>query len=179
MNGWRKACRVLAVLVAVGLAVLVGVRKKGEQPDETDESSVLAEGPAVWQSIEGFVSEMGRAANTEQSEGVISGEMPGPEPENQAVYVGAIHYTQYAWKEAYTKLSRYPETKKSVSKGEDSVSILNEKGENLYLSSGRILYKLNDSANQLFELTSYPARATEREGQVRQEGEAGIYRRAG
>ena len=39
MNGWRKACRVLAVLVAVGLAVLVGVRKKGEQPDETDESS--------------------------------------------------------------------------------------------------------------------------------------------
>ena len=87
MNGWRKACRVLAVLVAVGLAVLVGVRKKGEQPDETDESSVLAEGPAVWQSIEGFVSEMGRAANTEQSEGVISGEMPGPEPENQAVYV--------------------------------------------------------------------------------------------
>ena len=172
MNGWRKACRVLAVLVAVGLAVLVGVRKKGEQPDETDESSVLAEGPAVWQSIEGFVSEMGRAANTEQSEGVISGEMPGPEPENQAVYVGAIHYTQYAWKEAYTKLSRYPETKKSVSKGEDSVSILNEKGENLYLSSGRILYKLNDSANQLFELTSYPARATEREGQVRQEGEA-------
>ena len=44
MNGWRKACRVLAVLVAVGLAVLVGVRKKGEQPDETDESSVLAEG---------------------------------------------------------------------------------------------------------------------------------------
>lgn len=171
MNGWRKACRVLAVLVAVGLAVLVGVRKKGEQPDETDESSVLAEGPAVWQSIEGFVSEMGRAANTEQSEGVISGEMPGPEPENQAVYVGAIHYTQYAWKEAYTKLSRYPETKKSVSKGEDSVSILNEKGENLYLSSGRILYKLNDSANQLFELTSYPARATEREGQVRQEGE--------
>ena len=172
MNGWRKACRVLAVLVAVGLVVLVGVRKKGKQPDETDESSVLAEGPAVWQSNEGFVSEMGRAANTEQSEGVISGEMPGPEPENQAVYVGAIHYTQYAWKEAYTKLSRYPETKKSVSKGEDSVSILNEKGENLYLSSGRILYKLNDSANQLFELTSYPARATEREGQVRQEGEA-------
>ena len=172
MNGWRKACWVLAILVAVGLAVLVGVRKKGKQPDETDESSVLAEGPAVWQSIEGFVSEMGRAANTEQSEGVISGEMPGPEPENQAVYVGAIHYTQYAWKEAYTKLSRYPETKKSVSKGEDSVSILNEKGENLYLSSGRILYKLNDSANQLFELTSYPARATEREGQVRQEGEA-------
>lgn len=172
MNGWRKACRVLAVLVAVGLAVLVGVRKKGEQPDETDKSSVLAEGPAVWQSIEGFVSEMGRAANTEQSEGVISGKMPGPEPENQAVYVGAIHYTQYAWKEAYTKLSRYPETKKSVSKGEDSVSILNKKGENLYLSSGRILYKLNDSANQLFELTSYPARATEREGQVRQEGEA-------
>ena len=172
MNGWRKACRVLAILVAVGLAVLVGVRKKGEQPDETDKSSVLAEGPAVWQSIEGFVSEMGRAANTEQSEGVISGEMPGPEPENQAVYVGAIHYTQYAWKEAYTKLSRYPETKKSVSKGEDSVSILNEKGENLYLSSGRILYKLNDSANQLFELTSYPARATERAGQVRQEGEA-------
>ena len=171
MNGWRKACRVLAILVAVGLAVLVGVRKKGEQPNETDESSVLAEGPAVWQSIEGFVSEMGRAANTEQSEGVISGEMSGPEPENQAVYVGAIHYTQYAWKEAYTKLSRYPETKKSVSKGEDSVSILNEKGENLYLSSGRILYKLNDSANQLFELTSYPARATEREGQVRQEGE--------
>lgn len=172
MNGWRKACRVLAVLVAVGLAVLVGVRKKGEQPDETDKSSVLAEGPAVWQSNEGFVSEMGRAANTEQSEGVISGEMPESEPENQAVYVGAIHYTQYAWKEAYTKLSRYPETKKSVSKGEDSVSILNEKGENLYLSSGRILYKLNDSANQLFELTSYPARATEREGQVRQEGEA-------
>lgn len=172
MNGWRKACRVLAILVAVGLAVLVGVRKKGEQPDETDKSSVLAEGPAVWQSIEGFVSEMGRAANTEQSEGVISGEMPESEPENQAVYVGAIHYTQYAWKEAYTKLSRYPETKKSVSKGEDSVSILNEKGENLYLSSGRILYKLNDSANQLFELTSYPARATEREGQVRQEGEA-------
>lgn len=172
MNGWRKACRVLAVLVAVGLVVLVGVRKKGKQPDETDESSVLAEGPAVWQSNEGFVSEMGRAANTEQSEGVISGEMPGPEPENQAVYVGAIHYTQYAWKEAYTTLSRYPETKKSVSKGEDSVSILNEKGENLYLSSGRILYKLNDSANQLFELTSYPARATEREGQVRQEGEA-------
>ena len=172
MNGWRKACWVLAILVAVGLAVLVGVRKKGEQPDETDKSSVLAEGPDVWQSIEGFVSEMGRAANTEQSEGVISGEMPGPEPENQAVYVGAIHYTQYAWKEAYIKLSRYPETKKSVSKGEDSVSILNEKGENLYLSSGRILYKLNDSANQLFELTSYPARATEREGQVRQEGEA-------
>lgn len=172
MNGWRKACWVLAILVAVGLAVLVGVRKKGEQPDETDESSVLAEGPAVWQSIEGFVSEMGRAANTEQSEGVISGKMPESEPENQAVYVGAIHYTQYAWKEAYTKLSRYPETKKSVSKGEDSVSILNEKGENLYLSSGRILYKLNDSANQLFELTSYPARATEREGQVRQEGEA-------
>ena len=172
MNGWRKACRVLAVLVAVGLVVLVGVRKKGKQPDETDESSVLAEGPAVWQSNEGFVSEMGRAANTQQSEGVISGEMPGPEPENQAVYVGAIHYTQYAWKEAYTTLSRYPETKKSVSKGEDSVSILNEKGENLYLSSGRILYKLNDSANQLFELTSYPARATEREGQVRQEGEA-------
>ena len=33
------------------------------------------------------------------------------------------------------------------------------------------MYKLNDSANQLFELTSYPARATEREGQVRQEGE--------
>ena len=61
MNGWRKACRVLAVLVAVGLAVLVGVRKKGEQPDETDESSVLAEGPAVWQSIEGFGSEIGRA----------------------------------------------------------------------------------------------------------------------
>ena len=59
MNGWRKACRVLAILVAVGLAVLVGVRKKGEQPDETDESSVLAEGPAVWQSIEGFVSESG------------------------------------------------------------------------------------------------------------------------
>ena len=172
MNGWRKACWVLAILVAVGLVVLVGVRKKGKQPDETDESSVLAEGPAVWQSNEGFVSEMGRAANTEQSEGVISGGMPGPEPENQAVYVGAIHYTQYAWKEAYTKLSRYPETKKSVSKGEDSVSILNEKGENLYLSSGRILYKLNDSANQLFELTSYPARATEREGQVRQEGEA-------
>lgn len=172
MNGWRKACRVLAILVAVGLAVLVGVRKKGKQPDETDESSVLAEGPAVWQSIEGFVSEMGRAANTEQSEGVISGEMPESEPENQAVYVGAIHYTQYAWKEAYTKLSRYPETKKSVSKGEDSVSILNKKGENLYLSSGRILYKLNDSANQLFELASYPARATEREGQVRQEGEA-------
>lgn len=104
MNGWRKACRVLAILVAVGLAVLVGVRKKGEQPNETDESSVLAEGPAVWQSIEGFVSEMGRAANTEQSEGVISGEMPGPEPENQAVYVGAIHYTQYAWKEAYTQI---------------------------------------------------------------------------
>ena len=129
MNGWRKACWVLAILVAVGLAVLVGVRKKGKQPDETVKSSVLAEGPAVWQSIEGFVSEMGRAANTEQSEGVISGEMPGPEPENQAVYVGAIHYTQYAWKEAYTKLSRYPETKKSVSKGEDSVSILNEKGE--------------------------------------------------
>ena len=71
MNGWRKACWVLAILVAVGLAVLVGVRKKGEQPDETDESSVLAEGPAVWQSIEGFVSEMGRAANTEQSEGVF------------------------------------------------------------------------------------------------------------
>ena len=47
MNGWRKACRVLAVLVAVGLVVLVGVRKKGKQPDETDESSVLAEGPAV------------------------------------------------------------------------------------------------------------------------------------
>ncbi len=47
----------------------------------------------------------------------------------------------------------------------------NEKGENLYLSSGRILYKLNDSANQLFELTSYPARATERDGQVRQAGE--------
>lgn len=80
MNGWRKACWVLAILVAVGLAVLVGVRKKGEQPDETDKSSVLAEGPAVWQSIEGFVSEMGGAANTEQSEGVISGEMPGPEP---------------------------------------------------------------------------------------------------
>ena len=172
MNGWRKACRVLAVLVAVGLAVLVGIRKKGKQPDETDESSVLAEGPAVWQSVEGFVPETGRTANAEQSEGVISGETPQPEPENQAVYVGAIRYTQYEWKEAYTKLSRYPETKKSVSKGEDSVSISNEKGENLYLSSGRILYKLNDLANQLFELTSYPARATERDGQVRQEGEA-------
>ena len=47
MNGWRKACWVLAILVAVGLAVLVGVRKKGEQPDETDKSSVLAEGPDV------------------------------------------------------------------------------------------------------------------------------------
>ena len=57
MNGWRKACWVLAILVAVGLVVLVGVRKKGKQPDETDESSVLAEGPAVWQSNEGFVSE--------------------------------------------------------------------------------------------------------------------------
>ena len=172
MNGWRKACRVLAVFVAVGLAVLVGIRKKGKQQDETDESSVLAEGPAVWQCVEGFASETGRTVNAEQSEGVIYGETPQSEPENQAVYVGAIRYTQYEWKEAYTKLSRYPETKKSVSKGEDSVSISNEKVENLYLSSGRILYKLNDSANQLFELTSYPARATEREGQVRQEGEA-------
>ena len=172
MNGWRKACRVLAVLVAVGLAILVGIRKKGKQPNETEESSVLAEGPAVWQNVEGFASETERTANIEQSEGVISDETPQPEPENQAVYVGTIRYTQYAWKEAYTKLSRYPETKKSVSKGEDSVSISNEKGENLYLSSGRILYKLNDSANQLFELTSYPARATERDGQVRQAGEA-------
>ena len=172
MNGWRKACRVLAVLVAVGLAILVGIRKKGKQPNETEESSVLAEGPAVWQNVEGFASETERTANIEQSEGVISDETPQPEPENQAVYVGTIRYTQYAWKEAYTKLSRYPETKKSVSKGEDSVSISNEKGENLYLSSGRILYKFNDSANQLFELTSYPARATERDGQVRQAGEA-------
>lgn len=80
MNGWRKACRVLVVLVAVGLAVLVVIRKKGKQPDETGESSVLAEGPAVWQRIEGFVSETGRTANTEQSEGVISGETPQPEP---------------------------------------------------------------------------------------------------
>ncbi len=172
MNGWRKACRVLAVLVAVGLAILVGIRKKGKQPNETEESSVLAEGPAVWQNVEGFASETERTANIEQSEGVISDETPQPEPENQAVYVGTIRYTQYAWKEAYTKLSRYPETKKSVSKGEDSVSISNEKGENLYLSSGRILYKFNDSANQLFELTSYPARATERDGQIRQAGEA-------
>ena len=172
MNGWRKACRVLAVLVAVGLAILVGIRKKGKQPNETEESSVLAEGPAIWQNVEGFASETERTANIEQSEGVISDETPQPEPENQAVYVGTIRYTQYAWKEAYTKLSRYPETKKSVSKGEDSVSISNEKGENLYLSSGRILYKFNDSANQLFELTSYPARATERDGQIRQAGEA-------
>lgn len=172
MNGWRKACRVLVVLVAVGLAVLVVIRKKGKQPDETGESSVLAEGPAVWQRIEGFVSETGRTANTEQSEGVISGETPQPEPQNQAVYAGIVRYTRYVWKEAYTKLLRYPETRKSVSKGEDSVSISNEKGENLYLSSGRILYKLNDSANQLFELTSYPARATERDGQIRQESEA-------
>ena len=43
MNGWRKACRVLVVLVAVGLAVLVVIRKMGKQPDETDKSSVLAE----------------------------------------------------------------------------------------------------------------------------------------
>lgn len=53
MNGWRKACRVLVVLVAVGLAVLVVIRKMGKQPDETDKSSVLAEEPAVWQSVEG------------------------------------------------------------------------------------------------------------------------------
>ena len=54
MNGWRKACWVLAVLVVVGLAVMVGIRKKGKQSDETGESSVLAEEPAVWQRIEGF-----------------------------------------------------------------------------------------------------------------------------
>ena len=110
MNGWRTACRVLVVLVAVGLAVLVVIRK----PDETGESSVLAEGPAVWQRIEGFVSETGRTANTEQSEGVISGETPQPEPQNQAVYAGIVRYTRYVWKEAYTKLLRYPETRKSV-----------------------------------------------------------------
>ena len=172
MNGWRKACRVLVVLVAVGLAVLVVIRKMGKQPDETDKSSVLAEEPAVWQSVEGVASETGRTVNTEQSEGAISDETPRLESENQAIYVGTIRYTQYAWKEAYTQLSQYTETKKNVLKGEDSVSISNEKGENLYLSSGRILYKLNDSANQLFELTSYPARATERDGQVRQESEA-------
>ena len=45
MNGWRKACWVLAVLVVVGLAVLVVIRKMGKQPDETDKSSVLAAGP--------------------------------------------------------------------------------------------------------------------------------------
>ena len=56
MNGWRKACRVLVVLVAVGLAVLVVIRKMGKQPDETDKSSVLAEEPAVWQSVEGVAS---------------------------------------------------------------------------------------------------------------------------
>ena len=142
MNGWRKACRVLVVLVAVGLAVLVVIRKMGKQPDETDKSSVLAEESAVWQSVEGVASETGRTVNTEQSEGAISDETPRFESENQAIYVGTIRYTQYAWKEAYTQLSQYTETKKNVLKGEDSVSISNEKGENLYLSSGRILYKL-------------------------------------
>ena len=76
MNGWRKACRVLVVLVAVGLAVLVVIRKMGKQPDETDKSSVLAEEPAVWQSVEGVASETGRTVNTEQSEGAISDETP-------------------------------------------------------------------------------------------------------
>ena len=100
MNGWRKACRVLAVLVVVGLAVLVVIRKMGKQPDETDKSSVLAEEPAVWQSVEGVASETGRTVNTEQSEGAISDETPRFESENQAIYVGTIRYTQYAWKEA-------------------------------------------------------------------------------
>lgn len=82
MNGWRKACRVLVVLVVVGLAVLVVIRKMGKQPDETDKSSVLAEEPAVWQSVEGVASETGRTVNTEQSEGAISDETPRFESEN-------------------------------------------------------------------------------------------------
>ena len=160
MNGWRKACRVLVVLVAVGLAVLVVIRKMGKQPDETDKSSVLAEEPAVWQSVEGVASETGRTVNTEQSEGAISDETPRFESENQAIYVGTIRYTQYAWKEAYTQLSQYTETKKNVLKGEDSVSISNEKGENLsntliekeiYAPAGREMWQRMEQSHWLLD----------------------------
>ena len=86
----------------------------------------------------------------------------------------AKDYEGASVKEAYVKETEETTLYKIIivtQDGQEAETLLNEKGENLYLSSGRILYKLNDSANQLFELTSYPARATERDGQVRQAGE--------
>ncbi|MDO5377556.1 MAG: hypothetical protein Q4G52_04395 [Clostridia bacterium] len=178
---WWKLCRILSGLVAAALIILVGLKVKQWRYAEGVTADTNSQAEAVFAYPSHEVTPFYTAApndgdfGNEADQSVVYSETPEIEPnEERQMYAGAIRTRQYEWRDVYQKLSQYPNAKTSVSKGTSSTSVSNAYGEYFLIQAGGIYYSLNDSSNQLFELTSYPARATDMDRALKKEGEAAL-----
>lgn len=178
---WWKICKLLVALVLIALLMLIVVNLKQQNTNMdvdkkmnlTDEiqnngSSELKENFEVNLPIED--SENAKDNIEKNIQTTSEPEIDLNRNTKQTFYAGSIRYARYDEKKIYAALSNYPNEKPNVSKGDLSINLSNNKGETIYLEPGRIAYRYSSSSNQIYELTSYPTQATEKDVKLRQKG---------
>lgn len=178
---WWKICKLLVALVSIALLMLIfvnskqqninaDVEKKTKLAEEIQNNgrSELIESREMYLPIEDNENTKANAGESIQT--TSEPEMDSDRNTKQAFYAGSIRYAKYDEKKVYAALSNDPDEKPKVSKGDRSINLSNSKGETIYLEPGRIAYGYGSSSNQIYELTSYPAQATEKDAKLRQKG---------
>ncbi len=178
---WWKICKLLVALVLIALLMLIfvnlkqqntnaDVEKKTKLAEEIQNNgrSELIESREMYLPIEDNENTKANAGESIQT--TSEPEIDSDRNTKQAFYAGSIRYAKYDEKKVYAALSNDPDEKPKVSKGDRSINLSNSKGETIYLEPGRIAYRYSASSNQIYELTSYPAQATEKDAKLRQKG---------
>lgn len=178
---WWKICKLLVALVLIALLMLIFVNSKQQNTNANVEKktklaeeiqnngrSELIESREMYLPIEDNENTKANAGESIQT--TSEPEMDSDRNTKQAFYAGSIRYAKYDEKKVYAALSNDPDEKPKVSKGDRSINLSNSKGETIYLEPGRIAYRYSPSSNQIYELTSYPAQATEKDAKLRQKG---------
>lgn len=178
---WWKICKLLVALVLIALLMLIFVNLKQQNTDADVEKktklaeeiqnsgrSELIESREMYLPIEDNENTKANAGESIQT--TSEPEIDSDRNTKQAFYAGSIRYAKYDEKKVYAALSNDPDEKPKISKGDRSINLSNSKGETIYLEPGRIAYGYSPSSNQIYELTSYPAQATEKDAKLRQKG---------
>lgn len=178
---WWKICKLLVALVLIALLMLIFVNSKQQNTNADVEKktklaeeiqnngrSELIESREMYLPIEDNENTKANAGESIQT--TSEPEIDSDRNTKQAFYAGSIRYAKYDEKKVYAALSNDPDEKPKVSKGDRSINLSNSKGETIYLEPGRIAYRYGSSSNQIYELTSYPAQATEKDAKLRQKG---------
>ena len=178
---WWKICKLLVALVLIALLMLIFVNSKQQNTNADVEKktklaeeiqnngrSELIESREMYLPIEDNENTKANAGKSIQT--TSEPEIDSDRNTKQAFYAGSIRYAKYDEKKVYAALSNDPDEKPKVSKGDRSINLSNSKGETIYLEPGRIAYGYGSSSNQIYELTSYPAQATEKDAKLRQKG---------